>query len=372
MPGSQDELELYYTQYYSFTRLTYLRLFILIKSISVKNDRNNKTNMKILIIGGTGFLGYHALLVALDRGHSVDVLAIDDIELGEWFPKKVNVLYGDVFKQSEDKLKEHFAGYDAMVYAVGPDDRVTPPAPAYEFFHSRLVTSCEKVITAARKSGVKKCVILNSYFTYFDRIWPEKKLSKHHPYIRCRVEQEERAVAAGGDKMSVMILELPYIFGSMPNRIPLWKDVFLDGFIKRKIIFFPKGGTNMIAVEHVGEAIIGALEQGMHGKQYIVGNENHSYKEMLHMMFKALGMNKIIINIPRFIAVIAGIIINRRWKKKGLEGGLDAKYLMRDILSCDLFFDPTETTEKLGYKIGGLEESIISTMKACYPEKFEG
>jgi hypothetical protein len=90
------------------------------------------------------------------------------------------------------------------------------------------------------------------------------------------------------------------------------------------------------------------------------------------MMFKALGMNKIIINIPRFIAVIAGIIINRRWKKKGLEGGLDAKYLMRDILSCDLFFDPTETTEKLGYKIGGLEESIISTMKACYPEKFEG
>jgi dihydroflavonol-4-reductase len=327
--------------------------------------------MKIIIVGGTGFLGYHALLVALDRGYSVDTIAVNDIELGEWYPKKVNVRYGDIFELSEDELKKHFIGYDAMIYAVGPDDRITPPAPAYEFFHSRLVVACEKVVTAARKAGVKKIVILNSYFVYFDRIWPEKNLSKHHPYIRCRVEQSERAVAAGSNKMSVIILELPYIFGSMPNRIPLWKDVFLDGFIKRKIIFFPKGGTNMIAAEHVGEAIIGALERGIHGRRYVVGDENRSYKEMLNMMFSALGMYKKIINIPRFIAVIAGIIINMIWKKKRLEGGLDAKYLMRDILSCNLFFDPSETAEKLGYKRGGLEESIISTMKACYPERFK-
>jgi len=327
--------------------------------------------MKIIIVGGTGFLGYHALLVALHRGYSVDTLAIDDIELGEWYPKEVNVRYGNIFEISEEDLKEHFTSYDAMIYAVGPDDRVTPPAPAYEFFHSRLVVACEKAVTAARKAGVKKCVILNSYFAYFDRIWPEKELSKHHPYIRCRVEQSERAVSAGGNKMSVIILELPYIFGSMPNRTPLWKDVFLDGFIKSKIIFFPKGGTNMIAAEHVGEAIIGALENGMHGRCYAVGDENHSYNEMLDMMFSALGMHKKIINIPRFIAVIAGIIINRKWKKKGLEGGLDARYLMRDILTCNLFFDPSDTAEKLGYKRGGLEESIISTMKACYPERFK-
>jgi len=329
--------------------------------------------MKIIIVGGTGFLGYHALLAALDRGHSVDTLSIDDIELGDdWFPKEVNVRYGDVFKLSEDDLKETFTGYDAMVYAVGPDDRVTPPAPAYEFFHTRLVAACEKAVTAARRAGVKKCVILNSYFTYFDRIWPKKGFSKHHPYIRCRVEQAKRAIAAGRDKMSVTILELPYIFGFMPNRIPLWKDVFLNRFIKSKIIFFPKGGTNMIAVEHVGEAIIGALEHGEHGKRYIIGDENHSYNEMLDIMFSAVGMHKKIINIPRFIAVIAGIIINRGWKKKGLEGGLDARYLMRDILTHNLFFDPSDTAKKLGYKRGGLKKSIIATMRACYPEEFKG
>ena len=327
--------------------------------------------MKIMIVGGTGFLGYHALLEALKRGHSVNALATDDVELGDWYPGEVNVQYGDVFELTEEKLQERFAGYDAMVYAVGPDDRITPPAPAYEFFHARLVDAVEKVAIAARKAGVKKFVVLNSYFAYFDRIWPEKELSKHHPYIRCRVEQAERVISAGEDKMAVMILELPYIFGSMPNRIPLWKDVLLDRFAKGKIIFFPKGGTNMIAVEHVGEAIIGALENGEHGERYTVGDENHSLNEMLEMMMSAIGARKKIINIPRFLAVAAGSMIDRGLKKKGLEGGLDAKFLMRDILTHNLYFDPSDAVEKLGYKRGGLKEAIVKTMKACYPEKFK-
>src|SRR4030066_1864011 len=327
--------------------------------------------MKIMIVGGTGFLGYHALLVALKRGYSVNALAIDDVVLGDWYPGEVNVQYGDVFELTEEDLQGRFAGYDAMIYAVGPDDRITPPAPAYEFFHTRLVDACEKVAIAARKAGVKKFVVLNSYFAYFDRIWPEKELSRHHPYIRCRVEQAERVISAGEDKMAVLLLELPYIFGSMPNRIPLWKDVLLDRFVKSRIIFFPRGGTNMIAVEHVSEAIIGCLEHGENGKRYPVGDENHSFSEMLKLMISALGMRKKIINIPRFAAELAGVLINMGWKRKGLEGGLDARYLMRDILTHDLFFDPSETAEKLGYGRGGLEEFIFATMKACYPEKFK-
>ena len=327
--------------------------------------------MKIMIVGGTGFLGYHSLLEARKRGYKVNALAIDDVELGDWYPKEVNVEFGDVFELTEDNLQNRFFGYDWMIYAVGPDDRITPKAPAYEFFHTRLVDAVEKVAIAARNAGVKKMVVLNSYFAYFDRIWPEKKLSKHHPYIKCRVEQAKKVIAAGNDKMDVVILELPYIFGAMPNRIPLWKDVLLDRFAKGRIIFFPKGGTNMIAVEHVAEAIIGALERGEHGARYTVGDENHTFNEMLEMMMPAIGENKRIINIPRFLAVIAGIMIERDFKKKGLEGGLDARYLMRDIMTHNLYYDPEDTVQKLGYNRGGIREAIVKTMKACYPEKFE-
>lgn len=199
-----------------------------------------KTVMKIMIVGGTGFLGYHSLLEALKRGYEADTLAIDDVELGEWYPQQVKVNYDDVFKLSESELIEYFTGYDSMIYAVGPDDRITPPAPSYEFFHTRLVDAVEKVAVAARRAGVNKMVVLNSYFAYFDRIWPQKKMSVHHPYIRCRVEQAQKTIYAGKDEMAVVTLELPYIFGSMPNRIPLWKHVLLDRFAKGRIIFFPR------------------------------------------------------------------------------------------------------------------------------------
>lgn len=326
--------------------------------------------MKIIVVGGTGLLGYHSICVGLKRGHLLDALAIKDIELGEWFPQEATVHYGSVFDLSEDELQHIFKGYDAMIYAVGPDDRVVPPAPAYDFFHAKLVDACVKTVVAARKAGVKKCVILNSYFAYFDRVWPEKELAERHPYIRCRVEQATKTIEAGLDQMDVMILELPYIFGSMPKRTPLWKEVLLDRFTKGQTIFFPKGGTNMISAHHVGEAIIGALEHGQHGKKYPIGDENWSYNRMLHAMMKALETPKRIINIPRFIAVFAGMMIDRKWHKKGLESGLNSKYLMNDIITNELFFDPSDSANELGYNRGGLQESIKDTMRACYPEMF--
>ncbi len=63
-------------------------------------------------------------------------------------------------------------------------------------------------------------------------------------------------------------------------------------------------------------------------------------------------------------------MIERDFKKKGLEGGLEAKHLMRNIMTDYLYFDQTETAEKPGYERGVIEEAIVKTMKACYPEKF--
>ena len=325
--------------------------------------------MKIMVVGGTGFLGYHSILVGLERHHSFGALAIDDIPLEGWYPQEVALSFGDVFAMTEEELITHFKGYEGLVYAVGPDDRVEAPAPAYEFFHVRLVEACEKVVIAARKAGIKRCVILNSYFAYFDRLWPEKKLAERHPYIRCRVEQAERTIAAGGDEMDVMILELPYIFGSMPHRIPLWKDVMLDRFAKGRVVFFPNGGTNMLAVQHVGEAVIGALKNGKHGMRYPVGDENHTFKEMLEMLLEAKGTPKKVIGVPSAFTQLGSIFINMGFKRKGLESGLNLRYLMRDIMSDFCYFDATESAEALGYGRGGLKEAIAGTIRACYPEK---
>ena len=125
--------------------------------------------MKNIIVGGTGLLGHEAANVALERGHEVTSLAIPDVPMDGWYPEQIKTLEGDVFELSQAELARIFKGYDAMIYAVGPDDRITPAEPAYEFFKLRLVDHAAKVFRAARDAGIKKASLCSSYFLYFDR-----------------------------------------------------------------------------------------------------------------------------------------------------------------------------------------------------------
>lgn len=321
--------------------------------------------MKVFIVGGTGFLGYHSTLEFLNRGHEVDTISLPDIPLGDWFPKdKVGVKYGNVFEMDHDELVDLFNGYDAMVYAVGPDDRYTPKAPAYEFFHERLVEACGRVVEGARDAGVKRCAICNSYFCYFDRTRPELELGEHHPYIKCRVEQAEHCINIGGTQMDVMIMELPYIFGTMPERDPLWKEVFVERIkkMKNKIYFF-KGGTIMMTVEQVAQSIVGAIEKGKGGKRYPCGDECVSWETWLNWIMEAMGIKKEIVFLPTFFGTLYGWNLKRKDKKEGKESGLDHAKLFKDIQSRVLCYDTSSTNEELGVKSGGLKESVIKTIK---------
>jgi nucleoside-diphosphate-sugar epimerase len=317
--------------------------------------------MKVFIAGGTGLLGYHAALECLSQGDEVRAMAIADTELGDWYPKQIELTYGDLFALSEDALVPMIKGCEGFVYALGPDDRVTPPAPAYEFFHTRLVEHCAKAMRAAKRAGVKKCVVLNSYFAYFDRLWPDLKLAAHHPYIRCRVEQAE-AVLSQSDGMTVCVLELPYIFGTMPSRTPIWKHVVVDRIRSMKTVLYPKGGSSMISVKLVGEAIYGGIHYATQSGRYPVGDVNMEWKEMLTIMLNAMGQHKKIIYLPKFIVRLQGKTIQAEHQKENKESGLDPLRLFDDIMCKFLYFDPEPSRAALCYGKGGIREAIEDTI----------
>lgn len=332
---------------------------------------------KIMILGGTGFLGYYTAKLALQKGYEVGSVSIldDDLinkDLDSWYPKEIKNTILDVFACSEEELADVMKGYDYMIYAIGPDDRFTPKAPSYDFFHFRLVESCAKAFRAAEKAGVKKAVVFNSYFAYFDRRYPEMKLAEKHPYVRCRVEQ---AALLNQQKknMEVVVLEFPYIFGSMEARLPIWRDVFLDRYVNgKKIVFFSKGSTTMIAVEHIAESAIGALEYGKDGERYPVGDENRSFRWMLQYMSECKGVKKKVICPPTWMCVLGAKAIQGKDKKEGLEGGLDYALIMKEVMSIDLVVEPEvldRVCEELHIGRGGLEEAVKKTMDRCYPNE---
>ena len=318
---------------------------------------------KVVVIGGTGFLGYYAVKEFIRRGHRVTVIALPPLPEEGLFPEDVGIILANIDELDDSSVTNILKGHDAIVFAAGADDRVIPRAPAYDFFYQANVRSCVRIITIAREAGIKRGVVLSSYFLHFDRLWPDEKLTEYHPYIRSRKEQAQQSMNAAMPDLQLMILELPYIFGSMPGRIPLWGPL-IEYINSCYPLFYMKGGTNMIAVEHVGEAIVGAIERGRGGVSYTIGDENLTWVEFLERILHILGKKKRIIILPNFIIRFVLGILKLQHRIRGKEGGLDPAKLTA-LQTRDTFFDPSPSAKELGYGRGNLERAFEDTVEAC-------
>ena len=136
----------------------------------------------------------------------------------------MSILLRDVGNLDDQESGALLSGFEAVVFAAGADDRTAPQSPAANFFYEANVRSSVRMTAAAMRAGVQRFVLLGSYFTHFDREWPEMKLAEHHPYINSRKQQLELATIVAGTDMALVVLELPYISSSMPGAIPTCRE----------------------------------------------------------------------------------------------------------------------------------------------------
>ncbi len=318
--------------------------------------------MKVILIGGTGFLGYHAGLEFLRRNHRVTALGLPPLPLDTEYQQRVSFVTLNLETASDQQLLDHFSGQEVLIYAAGADDKVTPKKPAYPFFYHHNVEVTGRVLKLAKQAGIRRAVVLGSYFAHFNRAWPHLKLAEKHPYIRSREQQEKTCFELSSDDFKVMVLELPYIFGSMAGRVPLWKP--LVEMARGGQVFFCTGGTNCVSVKSVAEAIVGAAEQGEGGQAYLVGDENLTWEQMFQGFGRGLGREVKVFTLPTLALQAALFFVQVSHQLKGLESGLDPLQYSH-VQSAETYFDPTPAQKALGYSRGGLEQAFKDTVQAC-------
>ena len=322
-----------------------------------------------LILGGTGLLGYHTALALLEAGHSVASVSTGSADPASWYPSEAVLHQGDVISMSADELVELFTGYDAVVYALGPDDRETPPRPAGKFFNERLVHTTTRATAAARTAGVRNLVVMGSYFTFLDRSDPERGLADRHPYIRSRYEQQRQSLMLATNDFSVAILEIPYVFGLVPNRAPLWAEVLVPRLNQmRRWIFFPPGGTAMTSARYVGEAARAAIEHEVTGPLPIA-EQNMEWEPFLAIVSEELyGKSRRVITVPGQLAALYGIGQQVMLRLKGLDSGLRYRHYLANVQSRQSFIPQPiidEVSEQLGIEPGGIEPALRETFAQC-------
>lgn len=115
---------------------------------------------KILITGGSGFIGRHLAKKILDSGHQVCIYDLAEPPMKEL--KKVSVV-GDVFNLK--KLDEAVKNHDIIIHMVGlPDGVIAQKEPQKSF--ELNVLSLQNVLEVCRKNEGKKLIFPSSASVY--------------------------------------------------------------------------------------------------------------------------------------------------------------------------------------------------------------
>ena len=337
--------------------------------------------MRIYMIGGTGLLGLETAKTLIKRGHTIVADALPPLPVGAEIPPEMELHLRDANERTDDELREVMKGCDCFIFAAGIDERVECPHPVYDAYEKYNIKPLARILPIAKEMGVKKAVVCGSYFCMLpkDEYGFSKKLPagllERNPYIRARMKQEETVAAFCDDDFSAAVLELPYIFGTQPGRQPVWTILIeqIAAMDKLKFTMYPRGGTAMVTVRQVGEALAGAAEKlgeefkGFHA--WPIGMENLNWKQFLKIVYEARGMgnNRKVIGIPSFVMKMGMGKTIKEYKEKGIESGLDPKYLP-SVMNLNLFIED-KYAKALGVQEDDIKAAIFDSIKvsvACH------
>lgn len=317
---------------------------------------------KILVLGGTGLLGYHTVEELLKNGYEVKSLALPPMPTEDLFSSdKVESILANINDYSDEEILELLDDVDGLMYAIGADERTIPEAPAYSFFYEANVLPTQRLARLSAKAGLESFVIYGSYFAEFAERITEVDL-KSEAYPSTRLLQEQVAFAEGEGKMRVSSLRLPYIFGSMPGRMPLWK-MFSDQVKDKEVYPVLEGGTAAVTVKQVAQAAVGALEKGKHRGTYALAGINMTHKEFMDRIVEAMGQKEMtqVPVLPLEAVKDKYRELDEQLASAGKEQGIHMS-MIAEMNSRKLYLNPSEVMEELGYEEDDVDAAIDETL----------
>lgn len=318
----------------------------------------------VFILGGTGLLGYHTTRELLKKNYQVTTVALPPMPTEDLLPNEVSCILGNMNKMTDQEILNILKDIDIFIHAAGADERALPEAPATRFFYEENVIPTQRFARLACEAGVKKFIIYGSYFSHFAEQWTDLKLATEQAYPRTRLLQEEVAIMEGEGKMDVMSLRLPYIFGTMPGRKPLW-NMFLPQIQGKDFVPVLGGGTAMVTVKQVAQATIGAIRHGKHGGKYAISDTNMKHQEFFEIIANILGQEETIVEVVPLDQMKAEYAKADAYAaSQGKEHGIHIERTA-DLQNRDAYIDPEETMSILRYERDDVKTAIVETIQAC-------
>jgi len=242
---------------------------------------------KVLITGGTGFLGAYTIGELIQQGFAVRAIR-RSAKLPFFIPaavmEQVEWVDGDILDivSMEDAME----GIDTVIHAAA---KVSfDPKERKELFHINIEGTAN-VVNIALEKNVRRFVHISSVAALGrtangdvvteDKKWQESKLNTQYAVSKYYAERE---VWRGmGEGLNVVVLNPSTILGYgdwHTSSCAIFKNTY------KEFPWYTTGINGFVAVEDVARAAVLLMQHDISGERFIVSADNWSFRQLLNTM----------------------------------------------------------------------------------------
>jgi len=237
--------------------------------------------MKIIVTGGSGFLGSHLADKLTEAGHKV---VIYDLKKSKWLKKNQKMIKGDILdtKTLEKEIKNtdiiyHFAGLSDLEKALDkPIETI-----------NKNILGTVNILELCKKYKVKRFIFASTIYVY----------SQEGGFYKSSKRAAEDYIEEYEKKYNIKytILRFGSLYGPRSdNSNGLYKIVF-EAIKNKKITYMGNKETKReyIHVEDAANSCVKILDKEFKNKNVIIsGNESMKVYDLMKMISEILGITK--------------------------------------------------------------------------------
>jgi dihydroflavonol-4-reductase len=328
-----------------------------------KTKASAKTEKKILITGGTGFLGTHIVRQFLGAGEmNLRVMAS---RVPVWMKDAGCEAFEGSVTNREDVAKA-VKNVRAIYHLAGKVSFAYDGAAQMNKIH---VEGTRFLCEAAKENRVKNFILASSSGTSAISETPEI-LNETRPqpveiltkwaYYASKYYQEKTALRIFRDKGDRLIILNPsLLLGAGDERLSSTK-VVLD-FMARRLPTKPSGGLNFVDARDTANAFVNALDKGRHGERYLLGAVNWSFAEFFKRLERLTGVSAPVLKVPKKVAVFGANFIDSIYKNWNKSAPFEASEV--EMGEYFWYFDSGKAENELSFTTRDPAETLQDTIK---------
>ena len=304
--------------------------------------------MKVLVTGGTGFLGEQVLRQLVDK--KIEAVSLSRTQSPILRELGVQQFEGSVLVDSD--VRDALSGCTHVIHAAGLVSRDPEDSQRMMRLH---VDGTRLMLIEAAKAGVKRVVLASSsgvvavseeetihteadgYATHIAVRWP---------YYASKIYQEKLFFSLAKEVgVEAVAVNPSLLLGPGDRRLSSTKDVWQ--FLQGKLPVVPDGGVNFVDVRDAAAATVAALELGTPGERYLLGGPNWTFQEFFGRLSRVAQITRPRFKLNLSLSKFGAQAVEALYRARGAEPPMDEESV--DMADHYWWVDSKKAQRDLGF-----------------------